>query len=116
MVIKIVHPLRVMKMSEISIVMYHYVRLIKGSKFPGIKGLELDGFKRQLDYLSEKFTIVSTAQVINAAKHSSALPNNACWLTFDDGYKDNLEIAAPILNKFKMPFSVFVISDYLYVH
>jgi hypothetical protein len=76
-------------MSKLTIVMYHYVRPIKGSKFPGIKGLELDGFKQQLDYLSKNFNIVSTAQVINAAKHSSALPNDACWLTFDDGYKDH---------------------------
>ena len=40
-------------MSNLTIVMYHYVRPIKESKFPGIKGLELEGFKRQLDYLSE---------------------------------------------------------------
>ena len=44
-----------MKMSELSIVMYHYVRPIKESKFPGIKGLELDGFKRQLDYFTDNF-------------------------------------------------------------
>jgi hypothetical protein len=46
--------------------MYHYVRPIKGSEYPGIKGLELNGFKRQLDYLSENFSIVSTEQVIKA--------------------------------------------------
>ena len=39
--------------------MYHYVRPIVGSKFPGIKGLELEGFKRQLDYLTKNFTFVS---------------------------------------------------------
>ena len=79
--------------------MYHYVRPIKGSKFPGIKGLELDGFKQQLDYLTENFNIVSTEQVINAAKHSSPLPNNACWLTFDDGYKDHFKYVMPELLK-----------------
>ena len=77
--------------------MYHYVRPIKGSKFPGIKGLELDGFKQQLDYLTENFNIVSTEKVINAAKHSSPLPNNACWLTFDDGYKDHFKFVMPEL-------------------
>jgi len=45
-------------MSNLTIVMYHYVRPINDSKFPGIKGLELDGFKRQLDYLKENFNIV----------------------------------------------------------
>jgi peptidoglycan/xylan/chitin deacetylase (PgdA/CDA1 family) len=84
-------------MSNLTIVMYHYVRPIKESKFPGIKGLELDGFKRQLDYLSENFIIVSTEQVINAAKHSTPLPNDSCWLTFDDGYKDHFKYVLPEL-------------------
>jgi hypothetical protein len=53
-------------MSELTIVMYHYVRPIVGSKFPGIKGLEFEGFKRQLDYLNEHFNIVTTEQVIDA--------------------------------------------------
>jgi len=71
-------------MNDLTIVMYHYVRPIKGSRFPGIKGLELEGFKRQLDYLSEKFYIVSTERIIDAIKNGSKLPSNACWLTFDD--------------------------------
>lgn len=29
-------------------------------------------------------------------------------ITFDDGYRDNLSVAAPILLKYKMPFSVFI--------
>lgn len=86
-------------MSEMTIVMFHYVRPINGSKFPNIKGLEPDGFKRQLDYLSENYNIVSTEQVINAAKHSSPLPNDACWLTFDDGYKDHFKYVMPELLK-----------------
>lgn len=84
-------------MSELTIVMFHYVRPISGSKFPHIKGLELDGFKRQLDYLSENFNIVSTDQVINATKHSCSLPNDSCWLTFDDGYKDHFKYVMPEL-------------------
>ena len=85
--------------SKLTIVMYHYVRPIKGSKYPAIKGLELDGFKRQLDYLSEKFSIVSTEEVINATKYAAPLPVDACWLTFDDGYKDHFEHVMPELLK-----------------
>lgn len=46
--------------------MYHYVRPIADSKFPHIKGLELDGFNRQLDFLENKYSIVSSEEVINA--------------------------------------------------
>ena len=94
-------------MSNLTIVMYHYVRPIKDSAFPGIKGLELDGFKRQLDYLSENFNIVSTEQIINAVKYSAPLPNNACWLTFDDGYKDHFKYVMPELLKHNLHGAFF---------
>ena len=37
--------------NKLTIVMYHYVREIKNSKFPDIKGLEIENFRRQLNYL-----------------------------------------------------------------
>ena len=86
-------------MNKLTIVMYHYVRPIIGSKFPGIKGLELDGFKRQLDYLTENFTIVNTEEVVNGIRKGAKLPNNACWLTFDDGYKAHYKFVLPELLK-----------------
>ena len=49
------------KMGEVmslTIIMYHYVREIKGSQFPKIKGLEFEGFKRQLDYLEKHYNLI----------------------------------------------------------
>ena len=87
-------------MNELTIVMYHYVRPIIGSKFPGIKGLELEGFRRQLEYLNDRFNIVSTDQVVHSCINTSILPPNACWLTFDDGYKDHYKFVLPeLLNR-----------------
>ena len=85
-------------MGNLTIVMYHYVRPIANSDFPGIKGLELQGFKRQLDFL-RKYSIVGTEQVIDAVLTSKRLPSDACWLTFDDGYKDHFRYVLPELLK-----------------
>ena len=98
-------------MSNLTIVMYHYVRPIKESKFPGIKGLELEGFKRQLDYLSENFSIVSTEEVVNATKYATPLPKDACWLTFDDGYKSIITNVLPIIKKYNIPIIIFLCPD-----
>ena len=86
-------------MSELSIVMYHYVRPIVSSEFPGIKGLEIESFKKQLDFLKNNYSIVSSEQVIDAVVNKSDLPPNACWLTFDDGYKDHYQYVLPELLK-----------------
>ena len=86
-------------MGNLTIVMYHYVRPIANSDFPGIKGLELQGFKRQLDFLEENYSIVGTEQVIDAVLASKRLPSDACWLTFDDGYKDHFRYVLPELLK-----------------
>ena len=83
--------------SELTIIMYHYVRPIAQGKYPKIKGLELQGFKRQLDYLEKNFNIVSTQDVISASKGQLKLPDDACWLTFDDGYKDHHRYVMPEL-------------------
>lgn len=94
-------------MNELTIVTYHYVRPIKNSKFPRIKGLEINNFIRQLDYLQENFSIVTTEEVIKAVKHNSKLPDNACWLTFDDGYMDHYVYVMPELIKRKISGAFF---------
>ena len=40
-------------------------------------------------------------------------PKDGIMITFDDGYRNNFEIAAPLLLKFKIPFSIFVITDFI---
>ncbi|MDB2341189.1 polysaccharide deacetylase family protein [Candidatus Pelagibacter bacterium] len=84
-------------MTDLTIVMYHYIRPIIGSEFPGIKGLEIEGFKRQLDFLENNYSIVSSEQVIDKIIKNKKLPPKACWLTFDDGYKDHYQYVLPEL-------------------
>ena len=83
--------------NTLTIIMYHYVRPIAKSKYPRIKGLEISGFKRQLDYLEANFRIVSSEDVIDSVTKNILLPPKACWLTFDDGYKDHFRYVLPEL-------------------
>ena len=84
-------------MTDLTIVMYHYIRPIIGSEFPGIKGLEIEGFKRQLDFLENNYSIVSSEEVIDKIIKHKKLPPKACWLTFDDGFKDHYQYVLPEL-------------------
>ena len=92
---------------HLTIVMYHYVREIKNSQFPKIKGLELEGFRRQLDYFEKNYNLIKASQIIEYLKDGVSLPANACLLSFDDGYKDHIKFVLPELLKREIQGSFF---------
>jgi len=82
---------------KLAIIMYHYVRKIRDSHYKNIKGLEVDRFKRQLDYLSRNFRILTAEELISHVHGRTAIKENSCLLTFDDGYKDHIRYVMPEL-------------------
>lgn len=95
-------------MSKLYIVMYHYTRDLKNSRYPQIKGLDLPLFRKQINYFREKFNIVTMEQVMDAVERRSELPPEAVLLTFDDGYADNYTFALPILEEAGVQGSFFI--------
>ena len=71
------------------IIMYHYVRPIKKSKYPNIKGLEIKDFIKQLKYFKNKYFFLSSNEIIDIMQKNLEFPKNGIWLTFDDGFKDH---------------------------
>ncbi|GHC35496.1 polysaccharide deacetylase family protein [Aidingimonas halophila] len=81
----------------LTIVMYHYVRPLRTSRYPALKALELTDFEGQLDYLQRHYRVVRMEDVIASVKGEASLPENAALLTFDDGYRDHYEHVFPSL-------------------
>jgi peptidoglycan/xylan/chitin deacetylase (PgdA/CDA1 family) len=92
---------------QLNIIMYHYIRPIKNSKFSKIKGLEVSGFKKQLDYLSKKYNFITAEQLIAYSLGEDNLPQKSCYLTFDDGFKDHINYVMPELLNRKIQGSFF---------
>ena len=82
-------------------IMYHYVRDLKNSEYPTIKGLDKELFEKQLAYLLEHYTPVRMDEILAAYQKNdfSDIPENGFVLTFDDGYIDHYEVVYPILKK-----------------
>lgn len=84
-------------MNKLEVVMYHYVRDLKNSRYPEIKGLDLALFKQQIEYLQKYYSFVGMQDVIDAIYSGKKLPDNAIMLSFDDGYIDHYTNVFPIL-------------------
>ena len=89
-------------MNSLTIIMYHYVRELKHSRYPEIKGLATDHFKEQIAYLKKYYNPISAYDLMNAIESGSALPPKSLLLTFDDAYIDHFTQVFPILDKDKL--------------
>jgi len=79
--------------------MYHYVRPIKKSKFPEIKGLEIESFQKQLSYFEKNFSMGGIDFILNSINLEQNSKLEKVILTFDDGLKDHFKYVFPILKE-----------------
>lgn len=103
-------------MNQLYVIMYHYVREVKNSKYPNMKALEVKNFKEQIHFLKSNFNVVTMEGVIYALETKTSLPEKAILLTFDDGYADCYEYVLPILKDAQMQGSFFISSKSICEH
>lgn len=96
-------------MKRLTIVMYHYVRELKNSRYPEIKGLDYELFLQQMEYIMRHYTVITMESLLKAYETDdfSKIPDNALLLTFDDGYIDHYTVVYPILKKYGIQGSFF---------
>lgn len=89
------------------ILMYH-----RFSKQPAWHRISQEVFEEQLKYLKANFNIVRLTDLARILRDGHAPPRNTAVLTIDDGYLDFSQIAAPLLVKYEIPATVFIVSDF----
>lgn len=66
-----------------------------------------DFFEQCLLFYLDHYNVVSLKQVVQAAEGGEPLPHRALLVTFDDGWRDNCSVAAPILQRYSIPAALF---------
>ena len=70
-------------------------------------------FERSIKWLrNKKYIFISTEQLISILR-TEAAPKGAVWITFDDGYKQNLNNVLPIIQDFNIPVTFFITTGAL---
>lgn len=65
-------------------------------------------FERQMSFLAASRSAISMNTLLGALVGGPPPPAGSVVLTFDDGYRDNLEVAAPILQRYELPALLYV--------
>lgn len=79
---------------------------------PGF-AVQSDEFRTQMSFLAHHRHVFSMRELVEACGAGQVLPRGSVVITFDDGYRDNVVTAAPILEEFELPATFFLATSYV---
>ncbi len=98
-------------MGDLKILLYHSVGEIHPDDTLGIRVTEA-AFSRQMEILrDEGYKVIPLDEAIDSLSRGAGLPEDACVITFDDGYRDNIISALPVLKEFRFLATFFITVD-----
>jgi peptidoglycan/xylan/chitin deacetylase (PgdA/CDA1 family) len=101
---------------QVPVLMYHYIAVppAKADKYRFDLSVTPANFEAQLKYLKENgFTTVSLTDVYDHLSKGKRLPEKPVVLTFDDGHRDAYTNAFPLLKKYRMTGTFFIVTDFI---
>ena len=70
-------------------------------------------FTRQIETLARHYRVVDLGDAVSEFRATGCWPTRGLAITFDDGYRNNLEVAAPILRSIGVPATFFVTGAFV---
>jgi peptidoglycan/xylan/chitin deacetylase (PgdA/CDA1 family) len=93
------------------VLMYHNV--LRSPFGPwGESQIDVQAFEGQCRFLAREANVVPLRDLVAHVRDGGPLPPRAVVLTFDDGYRNNLVLAAPILRRYRLPAVFFVATAF----
>lgn len=96
--------------ASLTVLLYHRVLRQPDPMLPS--DLDAATFDAQLSSLSRVFRVLSLEDALGRLRNGT-LPARALSITFDDGYRDNIEVAVPILKQNGMTATFFIATGFL---
>jgi len=90
------------------IVAYH--RFGRNGEF---RRLPVEIFEQHLAFLKENYHVTTLSDIVSRLRAREPFVPNSVVLTVDDGYRDFLTVAYPLLRKYQMPATLYVVPQFV---
>ena len=101
---------KILKRFRTIVLTYHRIR--DDGKDPDISVTTVN-FEREMAYLKRHFDVISINTLMNNIGKSPKMLMDNIAITFDDGYEDNYLNAYPILRRYRLPATIFLVSRFV---
>jgi peptidoglycan/xylan/chitin deacetylase (PgdA/CDA1 family) len=95
---------------RVAIVMYHGV-IEEPSPVYNWCQIERCEFERQIDFLATEYIVMPLDEVVQRIHRSAPLPRRAACVTFDDGFRNVATTAFLVLEAYRIPSTVFLVTS-----
>jgi peptidoglycan/xylan/chitin deacetylase (PgdA/CDA1 family) len=69
-------------------------------------------FAKQLEYLTAHYDVVPLSRMVERIATLEPLPPGLAAITIDDGYRDAYDVAYPLLRRYRVPATLFVVTEF----
>lgn len=96
--------------NQVTILYYHEVGY---NTFLGGAAVTPETFEKQIGFIAKRYRGVSMNDLHAHLSGGNTLPEHPVILTFDGGYRGNLEHAYPILKRHNIPCFIYLVTSYI---
>lgn len=75
--------------------------------------VEMAMFDRQMAYMARHYNVLPLSDLVGRLSSGERLPPYTAVITFDDGFRNNLTVALPILQKYHLPATIFLATSFI---
>lgn len=91
---------------EIRILLYHSINELRQNDV----NVRESQFRKQLDFLRTRYSVIALEEAVATLKKGVRPLKRCVALTFDDGYKDNYQVAFPLLKEKGFHATIFLLT------
>ena len=90
------------------VLMYH-----RFGRAGSYRRLNVQVFEAHLRYIRDHFQPVPLSRIVESLRSGQSLPEKSVAITVDDGYRDFFVYAYPLLLKYRIPATIFVVTRFV---
>jgi peptidoglycan/xylan/chitin deacetylase (PgdA/CDA1 family) len=99
---------------SLTVIAYHRIAALPDARNPfddDVVSATPEEFTRELRFFQRHLDVISLTELLAGTEDPCLLPERPAVITFDDGYRDNYEVALPLLREMKLPACFFVCTS-----